>query len=241
MRTNAHALLCGFIKKSLIMETKTYGKKTLKIDIISDVVCPWCYIGKRRLEKALKSFPNIRPSIQWFPYQLDASIPETGIPRADYLNRKFGSPEKINQIYGTIFDAGKEEGLNFAFGNIKTSPNTLNAHRLIRWSASTGHQDRLVERLFELFFMEGADLGDKNILADAAGDVDMDRDLVSQLLDTDRDMVEVKAQINKTRQKGITGVPCFILGEKIGLIGAQQSDVIINTISQILSKNDSNK
>ena len=140
----------------------------IEIDVISDVMCPWCYIGKRRLEKAIAMVPDIKVNVRWRPFQLDHTIPETGMDRQTYLTNKFGSAEQASNVYEPVRAAGKAEEIPFQFEDIKVSPNTLNAHRLIRWALAEGVQDAVVERLFQLYFIEGANLTDKSVLLDAA-------------------------------------------------------------------------
>ncbi|MGA8603184.1 MAG: DsbA family oxidoreductase, partial [Beijerinckiaceae bacterium] len=152
----------------------------LTIDIVSDVVCPWCYIGKRNLEAALAELPRDDIEIRWRPYQLDPTIPPEGIARRAYLERKFG--ERVDEIYTRVAAAGRDAGIDFAFDRIERSPNTLDAHRLIRWSQSVGKQVELVERLFRDFFVEGRDVGDRAVLIEAAGAVGMELDVVKRLL-----------------------------------------------------------
>lgn len=210
--------------------------KPLTIDIVSDVMCPWCYIGKRRLEQSLAMMPDLDVEIRWRPFQLDATIPEGGMSRAEYLTRKFGGDDRARQIYAQIQEAGETENLDFAFDQIAKSPNTLNAHRLIRWAQSTGHQNALVEELFKLFFMEGADIGDKAVLADAAAAVGMEREVVERLLAGSSDVEQVKAEIAHAQQIGVTGVPCFIIDEKYALMGAQQPETLVQAFQQALSE-----
>ena len=210
----------------------------LTIDIVSDVMCPWCYIGKRRLEQALELEPHLNVEISWSPFQLDATIPSEGMPRQEYLAKKFGSEEEARQIYSQIEEAGEVEGFSFAFDLIEKSPNTLNAHRLIRWSQTTGHQGALVEKLFQLYFMEGADIGDKKTLADAAEEIGMDRDVIERLLDGDSDMIEVKNEIAHAQKIGVTGVPCFIIDQKYAIMGAQQPETLVQAMQQALAERE---
>lgn len=210
----------------------------LTIDIVSDVMCPWCYIGKRRLEQALDLEPHLNVAINWRPFQLDATIPADGMSRQEYLSNKFGDDEEARQIYSQIEEAGEVEGLAFAFDLIEKSPNTLNAHRLIRWSLTTGHQGALVESLFRLFFIEGADIGDNKVLADAADAVGMDRDVVERLLDGDSDMAEVKEEISHAQKIGVTGVPCFIIDQKYAIMGAQQPETLVQALQQALAERE---
>lgn len=214
------------------------SQEPLIIDVVSDVMCPWCYIGKRRLEQALALAPEIDVDIRWRPFQLDGTIPEGGMSRQEYLSNKFGGDDGARQVYKRIEEAGIEEDLAFAFDMIEKSPNTLNAHRLIRWAQATGHQNALVEVLFKLFFMEGQDIGDKKVLADAAESVGMNRDVVERLYEGDADKKEVQAEIAHAQQIGVTGVPCFIIDQKYAVMGAQQPETLVQAMQQALSERD---
>ena len=159
----------------------------ITIDVVSDVMCPWCLIGKRRLEKALAEREDVPIVVRWRPFQLDATIPEEGMDRQEYLNRKFGGPEGAKNIYDRVRDAGVEEGIAFKFEDIKKSPNTINAHRLLRWADPMGVQNEMAERLFSLYFLEGGDLTDKDVLIDNAEKAGMEREVVETLLAGDAD------------------------------------------------------
>lgn len=204
----------------------------VEIDVVSDVMCPWCLIGKRRLEKALTMLDGIEVEVRWRPYQLDSTLPEEGKDRQQYLEDKFGGPEQAREIYGRIEEAGKSEGINFAFDKIKVAPNTLNAHRVIRWAANGGEeaQQKIVERLFELFFIEGANIGDPAVLLEAAGTVGMNVEVMETLLPTDADLAEVQNEIEAARKMGVTGVPCFIINNKYAVMGAQEPATIAEAI-----------
>lgn len=204
----------------------------VELDVISDVMCPWCYIGKRRLEKALAMLDDIEVEIRWRPYQLDATLPPEGKDRQKYLEDKFGGPEQARDIYKRIEDAGELEGIDFAFDKIKVAPNTLNAHRLIRWAANGGEeaQQQIVERLFELFFTEGANIGDPAILLEAAEKIGMNVEIMEKLLPTDADREEVKNEIAAAQKMGVTGVPCFVINNKYAVMGAQEPATIAEAI-----------
>ena len=206
----------------------------VQLDVVSDVMCPWCYIGKRRLEKALETVGDVEVEIQWRPFQLDATLPPEGKDRREYLETKFGGPERAKQIYSTIEQAGRDEGLDFNFPAIEVSPNTLDAHRVIRWAANEGEavQGKLVERLFELFFMEGAHIGQHKVLIEAAKHAGMDESVVATLLDTDKDRDAVEKEIAVAQQMGVLGVPCFIINNKYAVMGAQEPDQIASAIRQ---------
>lgn len=204
----------------------------ITLDVISDVLCPWCYIGKRRLEKAIAATPGFLLDIRWRPFLLDATISPDGMDRREYLTRKFGSPEGVDRVYTPVREAGKAEGIPFDFDAIKRSPNTIDAHRLIRWAQSTGHQDDIVERLFQLYFTEGANLNDRQVLLDAATGIGMERELVERLLASDADVAETRHEIELAQKMGVTGVPTFIVGNKYAVVGAQDGEVIASAITQ---------
>lgn len=209
--------------------------EAVTVDIISDVMCPWCFIGKRRFEKALKLKPEIPVDVRWRPFQLDETIPQEGIDRQEYLNRKFGGTERAGQIYQAVSDAGAQEDIAFAFEKIKRSPNTINAHRLIRWSISPGLQDEMVERLFTLYFVEGGDLTDPEVLVKAATDVGLDEGLVKELISSDADADLVSKEVQLAREMGVNGVPCFIVANKYAVMGAEQPEVIARALEMAVN------
>ena len=210
--------------------------EAVTIDVVSDVMCPWCYIGKRRLEKALAGLPELATAVTWRPFQLDHTIPENGVDRQEYLRRKFSDAAGIERIYAPVREAGSGENISFAFERITRSPNTLDAHRLIRWAHTGGVQDAVVERLFQLYFIEGADLTDRDVLADCGGGAGMDRDIVSRLLAGDADKAETRAEIAEAQQMGITGVPTFLIGNRYAVIGAREPEVIAGAIAKVLEE-----
>ena len=210
----------------------------IQLDVVSDVMCPWCYIGKRRLEQALAELggdgEEIEIELRWRPFQLDPTLPQEGRDRREYLEKKFGGPERAKEIYERIRQAGLEEGLEFNFDAIEVSPNTIDAHRVIRWASNEGQeiQDKLVERLFKDFFMDGAHLGKHEVLVDAARAAGMDESIVAALLATDQDREAVSQEIAVAQQMGVTGVPCFIIDNKYAVMGAQPADQIVGAIKQ---------
>jgi len=210
------------------------GSQAITIDVISDVMCPWCYIGKRRFEKALALRPDINVDVRWRPYQLDETIPKEGIDRKEYLSTKFGGSERAAQIYQAVSDAGDEENIPFAFGDIKRSPNTLDAHRLIRWAQAPDLQDEMVERLFSLYFLEGSDIGNSDVLLGAAKDVGLDLTIVTDLIETDADRDLVTKEVGLAREMGVNGVPCFIVANKYAVMGAEQPEVIVRALDLAL-------
>lgn len=221
------------------MSNAQQEQKVVHIDVVSDVMCPWCFIGKRRLEKALAIVDSsVKVEVDWKPFQLDATLPEEGKDRQQYLSEKFGGKASADEKYAQIRDAGKGENIPFDFEAIKVSPNTLNAHRVIAWAAEAGHhrQDRVVERLFEAYFIEGKNIGDKAVLAAAAGDAGMDPSAVATRLETDEGLTEARLAVDNAHQIGVTGVPCFIVEQKYGIPGAQDPQTLANAIMQIANE-----
>ncbi|GGB45268.1 DSBA oxidoreductase [Roseibium aquae] len=202
----------------------------LTIDVISDVMCPWCYIGKRRLESALKSVPDVMVEVRWHPFQLDDTLPAEGKDRSQYLSDKFGGRERAQAVYSQISQAGKQEGIPFAFDRIQTSPNTLDSHRLILWSKADGLQNEVVERLFKAYFIDGEDLTQPGTLVQIAEDAGMEADLVEQLLETDSDLEKTKKQIGQAHEMGVTGVPFFIIDGRFAVAGAEKPETIAAAI-----------
>ena len=197
----------------------------MHIDIISDTICPWCFIGKRRLERALQSRPELEVQIGWRPFQLNPDMPSEGMARSEYLARKFGGSNRADKIYDSIRAAGLEEGIAFEFGRIGRAPNTIASHRLIRWAASAGVQHQVVEKIFERYFIRGDDIGDAAVLTAVAREAGMDGDLVAELLAGDADVELVRSEDNLARELGIAGVPCFIIERKYAISGAQDPTI----------------
>jgi predicted DsbA family dithiol-disulfide isomerase len=204
---------------------------SLVIDVVSDVVCPWCYLGKRSLEAALKQSGEA-VEVRWRPYQLDPTIPPEGLDREAYMRAKFGSLDRLKSAHEQLTARGAELGLNYDFDAIKRAPNTLNAHRLIRWALAAGVQDKVVERLFKLYFEEGQDISEPALLAEVAGEAGLDAAGILQALASDNDVEEVRAEIAQAQRIGVTGVPFFIFAGRLGLAGAQEASVIIDAMRQ---------
>ena len=207
------------------------NNRKLTIDIVSDVVCPWCFIGKRRLESALAMAPDLDVDLRWRPFQLDSTIPPGGISRQEYVDRKFG-PERAAGIYDRVRAVGEDVGIPFAFEKITRSPNTLDAHRLLRWALDAGCQELLKERLLQLYFIEGADVGDHDVLANAAAACGMDREETLKRLESDEDIESVREEIDRIHKLGVNGVPFFIFGGKYALSGAQPPEALVQAMRQ---------
>lgn len=206
----------------------------VQLDVISDTICPWCFIGKRRLEKALSLRPETPIELRWRPYQLDSTIPRGGVDRREYLDKKFG-PGRAKEIYARVREAGAEEGIPFAFEKIARTPNTISSHRLIRWAATAGCQDAVVERLFRIYFLEGGSIEDHAALVAVAADVGMDGDLVAELLAGDADVELVEREIRTAQEMGVTGVPCFVFASNFGVMGAQSPEILADAIDRALA------
>jgi predicted DsbA family dithiol-disulfide isomerase len=206
----------------------------MQIDVISDTVCPWCFIGKRRLQRAMDARPSIDFDVKWRPYQLDATVPREGMDRQVYMRMKFGDdPMKIVEMHKLIAAEGEKEGIAFDFAAITRRPNTLDSHRLIRWAESAGVQDEVVERLFIAYFENGEDIGDVRVLADIADICGMDGVEVAQMLESDTDLNLVTREDQIAREMGVTGVPAMIFGNKLAVSGAREPEVLASVIDRV--------
>mgnify|MGYP001031521956 CR=1 FL=1 len=205
------------------------------IDVVSDVVCPWCYLGMRRLERALEGITDIKADVRWRPFQLDPTIPAEGKERKAYMLAKFNDEARLQQVHANLVSLGAVEGISFDFDAITVAPNTLDAHRLIRWAASSGDgvQGKLVRTLFSYYFEQGKNIGDHGVLAEAAKEAGMDATVVEALLPTDSDREDVSSEIATASRMGITGVPCFLLEGKYAVMGAQDSATLADAVRQV--------
>jgi predicted DsbA family dithiol-disulfide isomerase len=198
----------------------------MHIDIVADIACPWCFVGKRRLERALAQRPEIIATRSWRAFQLNPDLPREGISRALYLAAKLGAGRPANR-FGAIAAAGRAEGIDFAFDRIRRTPNTLLAHRLIRLAAGEGKADTVVEALFRAYFSDGADIGDSATLAQIAGQNGIDRRRAAAYLDSDAGTAEVLAEEERARRLGIRAVPCFIIERGYAISGAQEPEMLL--------------
>jgi predicted DsbA family dithiol-disulfide isomerase len=214
------------------MDDVTEAPATVHIDVVSDVVCPWCYIGKRRLEGAIALTQDVKVDVNWRPYFLNPWIPREGIDRQTYLETKFGSPERYAVIAERIVAAAAMEGLIYNPDKIGRQPNTLDCHRLILWSRSATDPARMKQRLMELYFAEGGDLSDSKVLIQAAVDVGMDGDLVRRLLASDADIDRIEGEATAAKEAGIDGVPCFVFGGSVIVTGAQSPEYLASAIER---------
>jgi predicted DsbA family dithiol-disulfide isomerase len=207
--------------------------KPLQIDIVSDVVCPWCYIGKRRIENALALASDIPVHINWRPFFLNPWVPPEGISRDEYLTAKFGSPEAYKGIAGRVVAAASEEGLEYRPELVRRQPNTTDCHRLIYWAEAKGRSAEMKQRLMELYFRDGGDLTDVNVLVQAAADCGLDAEDVRRRLSTDEDVALISGQAREAADKGISGVPTFVFAQKYAVSGAQPPDQLARAIRQV--------
>ena len=209
----------------------TDAAEPLTIDVVSDVVCPWCYLGEKRLAEALagESGPVV---VRWRPYQLDPTIPEGGLDRAEYMEKKFGRDGRLGAIHDRLVALGREAGVAFAFDRILRAPNTLDAHRLIRWAASTGAQGAVVDRLFRAYFVEGRDVGDRDVLLEIAAECGLDAEIVARLFEEGVDVEAVRREIAEAQAIGVTGVPFFIFAGRLGVPGAQEVEVLRRALAE---------
>lgn len=211
----------------------------LTIDIVSDVVCPWCYLGAKRLQKAIAMRPAVSVQVNWRPFQLDTTIPAGGFDRQDYMLKKFGDTARIDAVHERLSALGQDDGIVFHFERIKRAPNTLDAHRLIRWAQVQGMQNQQLQtavamRLFALYFTEGADIGDHAVLRTVAQEAGMDADSVAERLAGEWDKQEVVEEIGVATRIGVTGVPFFIIDGRFGVPGAQEAEVLAGAIDKAL-------
>ncbi len=206
------------------------------IDVISDVVCPWCFIGKRRLEAALAglraSDPDLAPIVHWHPFQLNPELPKAGVDRRAYLEAKFGGPARAAEIYARVRAAGETVGIAFAFERIVRQPNTLDAHRLVAWAQTQGDAGPLVEALFTAYFLDGRDIGERAVLAAIAGEAGLDAVMARRILDGDDWTERVRGMDARARELGVGGVPFFIFAERVAVSGAQEPAALLQAIDQ---------
>jgi predicted DsbA family dithiol-disulfide isomerase len=208
-------------------------RRPVRIDVVSDVVCPWCFIGKRRLEKALTLAADVPVEVHWRPYFLNEWIPPEGMSREQYLTTKFGSPDRYSGIAQRVRAAAAEEGLVYAVDRINRQPNTLDAHRLIRWADGIGRAAEMKQKLMDLYFTAGADLSNRAVLVQAATEVGLDPEDVRTALDSDQDIAEIEREVEAAKEAGIQGVPCFILDGKYAISGAQAPEALAQAIEQV--------
>lgn len=204
----------------------------MQIDVVSDTICPWCFIGKRRLYRALALRPEMEFDVKWRAFRLDPTIPRDGVERKAYLKAKFGDGERPKAMSQAIVEAGANEGISFAFDEIAKTPNTTASHCLIRWAGTAGVQDEMVERLFRAYFEEGLDIGDPDVLVELARDAEMDTALVADLFEQNADRELIEREDELAHKMGISGVPTFIFANKYAVSGAHDPNALLQVIDK---------
>ena len=199
----------------------------MRLDVFSDTICPWCFVGKRRLERALAARPQAALSIRWRAFQLNPGMPKGGMDRRAYIDAKFGGPERAARIYEAVTAVGASEGIEFAFQRIRRTPNTLDSHRLVRFAAAAGRQEEAVEALFQAYFVRGEDIGDPDVLVAAGVEAGLDGEAVRDFLASDRETETILAEDLVARRQGINGVPCFVFNGRFALSGAQAPEALL--------------
>ena len=209
---------------------------TIKLDIMSDPICPWCYIGKAHLDRALASEPDHPFVIEWHPFQLNPDMPEGGMDRRAYLEGKFGGKEAAVKAYAPVVEHAKKAGLTINFEDMKRTPNTLNAHRLIHWAGIEGRQTAAVSALFKSYFVDARDIGDLEVLSDIADGIGLDAALISRLLASDADIQSIRDRDAHSREMGINSVPTFIVAGQHAVPGAQPPELWTQVLAELRAK-----
>ena len=209
------------------------------IDVVSDVVCPWCYLGKARLEQAVAEVSGeILVTVNWRPYQLNPDLPPEGTDHKAHLAAKLGGAQAVAQAHERLTQLGLQDGIAFDFDAVKISPNTLDAHRLLRWAANEGRQNEVADALFRAYFEEGRNVGDRAVLQDIAARNGLDAAVIDVLLTSDADKDSIGEEIAMARDMGVSGVPCFIIDNKYAVMGAQPVDALVNAFREIAQMKD---
>ncbi|MFO1173963.1 MAG: DsbA family oxidoreductase [Paracoccaceae bacterium] len=206
----------------------------IKLDIISDVACPWCYVGKGFLDRALEARPGHPFQIEWHPYQLNPELPPEGMDRQAYMAAKFGSRENIVRIHEPLLAHAEKAGIAFDLPAIRRTPNTLDAHRLIHWAGLEGRQTPVVSALFRAYWRDGRDIGDPAVLAAIAAEAGLDGPTIARLLASDADRAEIRARIAHSQERGVRAVPTFIVANRHAVRGAQPTELWLNAIDELI-------
>ena len=209
----------------------------MKIDIIVDTICPWCYVGKKRFERALSIRPQLDLQIGWRAFQLNPRMPAEGMDSRDYVSEKFGGMDRARAVHGSLAQAGAEEGIDFNFSSIERTPNTIHSHRLVRHAAEHGLQTPIISAVFDAYFLDGKDIGEPDILADVAASAGLDREQTLAFLQSGLDTETIVAEDELARRLGVNGVPCFIVNRKYAVSGAQSAEVLVQ-VFDLASQDD---
>ncbi len=199
----------------------------MQIDIIFDTICPWCFIGKRRLEAALRQRPNVNAEIIWHAFLLNPDMPPEGMDRQEYMVIKFGGESRSRRVNNAIIEAGKTVGIEFNFDHVGRMPSTVDSHRLVRFAAAAGYAGQMVEALYQAYFLEGRDIGHRSVLFDIAGQLDLDIEALRDYLYSGRDVDDINEQNARAHRLGISGVPAFIFDGEFAISGAQEPSVLL--------------
>lgn len=210
--------------------------QTITLDILSDPICPWCYIGKTHLDKALARIPDHPFVIEWHPFQLNPDMPDSGMDRREYLERKFGGKDGAIRAYAPVVEHAETAGLTIDFEGMKRTPNTLDAHRLIHWAGIEGKQNAVVDALFQAYFVQARDIGDHEVLADIADGAGMDAAIVLKLLKSDADREDIRTRDAHSREMGVSSVPTYIVANQHAVPGAQPPELWEKVIAEIMSQ-----
>ena len=208
----------------------------VKLDILSDPICPWCYIGKTNLDRALEQIGDHPFQIEWHPFQLNPDMPEGGMDRRAYLEGKFGGKEGAVRAYAPVVEMAESVGLSIDFEGMKRTPNTLDAHRLIHWAGIEGRQSFVVQRLFEAYFRDARDIGDHEVLLDIADGCEMDAAVIGKLLKSDADKDDIRKRDAHSREMGVGSVPTFIVANQHAVPGAQPTEMWVKVIGEIMDQ-----
>ncbi|MEO5374648.1 MAG: DsbA family oxidoreductase [Alphaproteobacteria bacterium] len=212
------------------MMTHRHDRPRLRIDIVFDTVCPWCFVGKRRMDRALARRPGTHAELYWRPFLLNPDMPPAGLERDAYLEAKFGGQHRAQRVFGAVKTAGDAVGISFAFDRIERTPATIDSHRLVRFAEAHGRQADAVEALFQAYFIDGRDIGDSGVLLDIARHLDLDADALRTFLRSEAGIAEVFNDNTRSHRLGVSGVPCFIFNESYAVAGAQEVDVFLRLI-----------
>lgn len=210
----------------------------IRLDIFSDPVCPWCYVGKANLDRALEQHPDHPFQIQWHPFQLNPEMPAEGVAKRAYLEQKFGGKERVDAIHERLREAARAAGVDMDPDKPQRMPNTLNAHRLVHWAGIEGVQSPVVTALMRAYWAEGRDIGDLETLADIAGEKGMDREATLRLLQSEADADDIQARDQDARQKGVNAVPTFLIAQQYVVSGAQPTDTWENVIAELTGRTE---
>jgi predicted DsbA family dithiol-disulfide isomerase len=205
----------------------------IRLDIVSEVACPWCYLGKAGLDRALEARPDHAFAVEWHPFQLNPDMPPGGMNRQEYMAAKFGPRDAVVRVHQPLLERAADLGVALDLPAISRTPNTLDAHRLIHWAGLEGRQTPVVGALFRAYWSEGRDIGDRGVLADIAGECGLDRAMIARLLDGDSDRDSIAARDRHSRSRGINAVPTFVLAGQYVLQGAQPPEMWLKIIDEL--------